>query len=231
MDDTRDRPTPDVPPDATTRPGSEDVPDRKVAAPLGAVGGAVAAGTAGTLVLGPIGTIIGAIVGAVGGGWLGIAGSRAAEYTDEHDQWYRQHYERSPGRLADRGYEAVRPAYQLGYYASLNPDYRGRDFDSIETDLRRGWTDDVGAAHGRWDVVRDYARAAYERVAPERQGTTRLDLDLGGTETHRRASFSDPLPDLIDPVNSSTGQSVSGDVSARETGEVGWMKRIDEQTR
>ena len=62
-----------------------------------------------------------------------------------------------------REYDRVRPAYQLGHLAGMNPDYRDRDFEHIEGDLRAGWTDDVSARHGRWEEVRHLARRAYER--------------------------------------------------------------------
>ena len=53
--------------------------------------------------------------------------------------------------------------YQLGHLASRNPDYRGQDFDTVEPDLRRGWSDEIGARHGDWSSVRDYAREGYAR--------------------------------------------------------------------
>ena len=66
-----------------------------------------------------------------------------------------------PGEID--GYERARPAYQIGYLAGMNPDYRGRDFEDVEGDLRAGWSDEISARHGRWEDVRDYARGAYER--------------------------------------------------------------------
>jgi hypothetical protein len=68
-----------------------------------------AGATIGT-VAGPIGTLIGGIAGAVGGWWTGRAVSEAASaLTNDDDQYYRSHYESSPNRFADRGYEHVRP--------------------------------------------------------------------------------------------------------------------------
>jgi hypothetical protein len=61
------------------------------------------------------------------------------------------------------GYDSVRPAYQLGHLAGLNPDYHGRQFDDIEPDLRRGWESQPGDSRADWHGVRDYARAAYGR--------------------------------------------------------------------
>ena len=130
------------------------------------VGGAagVLTGAAIGSIGGPIGAIIGGLAGAVGGWWTGRTVSEAAShFTHDDDAAYRTHYESSSARLADRSYDDVRPAYQLGHLAGKNPEYSSRSFDEVESDLRRGWTDDVRARHGEWDTVRPYARDAYER--------------------------------------------------------------------
>jgi len=130
---------------------------------VGGLSGALAGAAIGS-VGGPIGTIIGGIAGAVSGWWAGRAVSEAASrFTHDDDAAYRTHYEGSSSRLADRSYDDVRPAYQLGHLAGHNPDYTGRSFDEVEGDLRRGWTDDVSSRYGSWDSVRGYARDAYDR--------------------------------------------------------------------
>ncbi|MBA3645699.1 MAG: hypothetical protein H0W63_05920 [Gemmatimonadaceae bacterium] len=112
--------------------------------------------------IGPIGTIVGGIARAVGGWWAGRSVADASEsYAEEEDSYYRDRYAGSPHQLADRRYEVVRPAYQLGHLAHLNPDYAGRDFDSIEQELRAGWSDQVRSRHGDWGQAREYAREAY----------------------------------------------------------------------
>ena len=128
---------------------------------LGGVGG-MALGIAG----GPVGLVLGAIAGALGGWWAGHGVADA--FTDKDHEAYRAHYDASPDRAADRTYDQVTPAYALGHLAGRNPDYAGRSFEDVETDLRRGWTDDVAGRHGQWPAVRGYARAAFERV---RQGS------------------------------------------------------------
>jgi hypothetical protein len=144
--------------------------------------------------LGPIGTIIGAIAGAVGGGWSGLAAAAPTHYTAEHDREYRAHFESDPDRVADRSYDVVRPAYQLGHFAARNPDYARREFEVIEADLQRAWTDDVRARHGDWPMARRYAREAFVRERARSQGRTRAAVETGGTEVHNRPSFSDPIP-------------------------------------
>lgn len=187
-----------------------------VTGPLGAASGAVAGATAGTLTAGPIGTIIGAIVGAVGGGWAGVATAESAQPTTEDELFYQQSYRMATGLPPDASYERVRPAFHLGHAAAWNPDYRNRSFGEIEPELRRGWTEDVGARHGDWAEVRGYARASYDRALArshgghEREvplggsapgsapgsahGTVPPATDLHGTGTHRRAEFNDPIP-------------------------------------
>ena len=130
---------------------------------VGGISGVLTGAALGSLG-GPIGTIIGGIAGAVSGWWAGKAISEAARHVTEDDEsYYRAHYEGSGRRPADRSYDDVRPAYQLGHLAGRNPEYEGRSFEEVETDLQRGWTSDVSARHGDWQQVRPYARDAYER--------------------------------------------------------------------
>ena len=140
-----------------------DNPADEIGEAVGGISGVLTGAALGSLG-GPIGTIIGGIAGAVAGWWAGKAISEAASHvTREDETYYRAEYERSPNRLADRSYEDVRPAYQLGHLAGRNPEYQGRSFEEVEPDLQRGWTSDVSARHGDWQQVRPYARDAYER--------------------------------------------------------------------
>lgn len=130
----------------------------------GALGGAAAGGTVGMLVLGPIGAAISAIAGALGGWWGSSATDRAKQtYTPEEDRFYRELYETSPNRVADRPYETVQPAYQLGHVAAHNPAYRGKRFEEIEPELRHAWPEPMRERYGEWSGMRGYVRAAYER--------------------------------------------------------------------
>jgi hypothetical protein len=141
------------------RPGIGDDVGEAVGGVSGIVAGA-AIGSAG----GPIGTIIGGIAGAVGGWWAGRAVADAThQFTHDDDSYFQESYEKRSDRLADRSYDDVRPAYQLGHIASLNPDYNGRTFDEVETDLQKGWGNDLRARHGDWNSVRPYAEEAYSR--------------------------------------------------------------------
>jgi uncharacterized protein (TIGR02271 family) len=151
---------------------------------VGGVSGAATGAALGSLG-GPIGTVIGGIAGAVGGWWSGRAISEAAStFTDDDDQYYRQHFESSRsgstsgrGATAGSSYDNARPAYQLGYLAGMNPDYQGRQFDEVETDLQRGWSANAGS--GDWSNVRDYARNAYDRGQERRLVLSEEQLAIG----------------------------------------------------
>lgn len=132
-----------------------------------AVGGAVGGVTGGAMVgglalgpLGPLGAAIGALAGALGGWWAGEELVEAVEGMDAADNRLRRAHEHAG---AERPYDEVRHAYQLGYLAGRNPRYSGATFDEIEKDLETAWThahrhDDQPVA---WDDVRTSARAGY----------------------------------------------------------------------
>jgi hypothetical protein len=160
---------------------------------VGGTGGALAGAAVGTVIAGPIGTAVGAIAGALGGWWAGHEVSEAsARWTDDQDRYYRDQFEGRDDRPADRAYEDVRPAYQLGHLAAHNPDYEGRPFHDVEPELRSGWSKDLSNRGGDWVIVRVCAAEAYDRARAERSGTKRRsrDADLGetseGEEARRR---------------------------------------------
>lgn len=101
-------------------------------------------------------------------------------FTAEDDRFYRDRYESSPRRLADRSYEEIRPAYRVGHFARSNPEYNGLDFESIEPWLRAGWTGGDSSRDAIWPQMREYARDAYSR-----------DFSV----TSREASVRDRAPD------------------------------------
>jgi len=155
---------------------------------VGGVSGAVtgaAIGSAG----GPIGTVIGGIAGAVGGWWAGRTVSEAAsKFTSDDDTRYRTAYEGRTDRLADRSYDDVKPAYQLGHIASENPDYNGKNFEDIETDLQHGWSNDLRAKHGDWSTVRPYAQEAYSNRTSVSSRETMNRMHTGGEDLGDRAA-------------------------------------------
>lgn len=169
----------------------------KAGAPIGAASGALAAGAAGTLILGPIGTAIGAIGGAIGGWWAGSAMASSVPYTDSDEEYYRGHFERAP--RTGRDYRNASLGYRLGHIAARNPDYRGRTFEDVEPELRHGWNDAIRGEHGDWESIRDYAKHAFQRGRHGAIGTSPHIADMGGTPSHERAAYNDPGPPQASP--------------------------------
>jgi hypothetical protein len=116
--------------------------------------------------------LIGGIAGALGGWWAGRAVSEAAETLAEDDvAYFRQHYESTPNRPADRSFDDVRGAYVIGHIASRNPDYASRPFEDVEMDLERGWVSHSGL-YGSWASARPFAREGYQRARERRAQET-----------------------------------------------------------
>jgi hypothetical protein len=179
------------------RHGRDEATAGKVAAE--GVGGA-AAGAAGAAIgamAGPVGMIVGGLAGIVGGWWAGKAAVESSKhYTPDDDRHYRETYESSPSRIADRSFDEVRPAYQVGHLAGRNPDYQGRDFDAVESDLQRGWTDEVRRQHGEWETARPFARDGFTRSRAAAAGSSAAGVarDAG----HKIADVADDMKDRVD---------------------------------
>ena len=91
---------------------------------------------------------------------LGGAASRLTNmWSDQAEQACRTDFEQRGA--ADKSYDAVRPLYQFGHLAGSNPDYQGRSFDEVESDLQNVWTGDQSKQYGDWKSVRDYISAGY----------------------------------------------------------------------
>lgn len=176
-----------VPADASVHHPGRPTAGEEVGEAAGGITGVVTGAAIGS-VAGPVGTVIGGIAGAIGGWWAGRAVADAAtSFTRTDDEFYRDHYEASDTRLADRRYDDVRPAYQLGHIAAQNPDYTGRPFESVESDLRRGWDSTASNTHGEWERVRGYARDAYTRnAAPRGDAAEREQAENAAEEADKR---------------------------------------------
>jgi hypothetical protein len=163
----------------------------------GGISGVVIGAAVGALA-GPAGAVIGGVAGAIGGWWTGKSVAQAAsEYTEGDDAVYRNHYDNSSARLADRDYESVSPAYRLGHLAAHNPDYRGRPFNQVESDLRNGWNSSAGKKYGEWDAVRGYVNDGYDRSANGiEQRRLREEINDAAEESDKRLDASTDL-DLI----------------------------------
>jgi hypothetical protein len=109
----------------------------------------------------------------------------------DDDAFYRSHFARA-NHLADRSYEQVGPAYQLGRKAALDETGASRDFEEVEKDLENGWLS-VRVGGSTWASVREFARAGFDRA---RQGRI---LDAPPAGDADRPPYADPLGAAIDP--------------------------------
>ncbi len=125
---------------------------------VGGIGGTLAGAAIGS-VAGPVGTIIGGIAGALGGWWAGEKAGRAAEDFGDHEPKYREHYDANPSSEVD--WNTARSGYGVGHMAGRNPSYRGRSYDEVESDLRKGFKD----RDRDFDRMKPYVRHGYERTS------------------------------------------------------------------
>lgn len=125
---------------------------------VGGIGGTLLGAAIGSAA-GPVGTIVGGIAGAAGGWWAGEKAGRALEDMGDHEPEYRKHYEANKAERLT--YDDARVGYTVGHMAGRNPDYKGRKFDDVEPDLRRGWT----KTELEYDAMRPYVRHGYERTS------------------------------------------------------------------
>jgi hypothetical protein len=117
-------------------------------------------------------------------------------FTEEDDRLFRSHFQHA-SRLADRSYADAVPAYRLGYAAAVDPRYTGKDFDQVEKDLEGGWLNERFSGD-EWQSVRVYAREGFERG--RKIGYITGGEALGGSPSHQRPSFADPIAGNIDPT-------------------------------
>lgn len=125
---------------------------------VGGIGGTLAGAAIGS-VAGPVGTIIGGIAGALGGWWAGEKVGRAAEDFGDHEPYYREHYNANTAPGVE--WDDARMGYGLGHVAGRNPSYRGRSYDEVEADLRKGWKH----KDRDFDTMRPYVRQGYDRTS------------------------------------------------------------------
>lgn len=165
---------------------------------VGGIGGVLTGAAIGS-VAGPVGTLLGGIAGAMGGWWTGRAVTEAAsKLTDADDAHYRSRYESSPGRLADRTYEDVRPAYHLGHIAAQNPDYANSDWTKVSSDLQRGWTSDHARKYGDWNSVSGYANEGFTRGRSMIGGAAAATAGAAAAAGNKAANVVDDLKDRVD---------------------------------
>jgi uncharacterized protein YjbJ (UPF0337 family) len=134
--------------------------------PLGVAGGATGGAMAGAAVGaigGPVGAAIGGAVGAVAGGLAGKGIAESMNPTEE-DAYWREHHTSRPYFQSGRKYDDYSPAYKYGWESAGRPEFHGRRFEDVESDLGHGWDKARGTARGEWNDMKHATRDAFERV-------------------------------------------------------------------
>lgn len=142
----------------TDEPGSHPV-----GTGVGATGGAVAGAGVGAALGGPVGAVVGGAVGAVVGGAAGHAAGEAVNPTIE-DAYWSENYKNRPYYRSGKEYSEYQPAYRYGWETAVKPEFRNREWSSIEKDLARDWDKVKGSSRADWNEAREATRDAWSRV-------------------------------------------------------------------
>lgn len=143
---------------------------------LGAIGAGAAAGAIGGALGGPIGAIAGAAIGAVAGGLVGKAAAEVVNPTVE-DRYWKSAHSSMPYAHSHAGYDEFAPAYRYGWESYASHGSEGRTFESVETELGRGWEKFRGTSRLAWHQAKDASRDAWNRVQTAVRSTTRRVAD------------------------------------------------------
>ena len=108
-----------------------------------------------------MGSLIGGAARMLGGWWSDRSPGEAAQsFGSSEENSCRTHFN-SRSSSSSRSFDEVRPLYQFGHLAGSNPDYQGKKFEDVESDLRNAWSGDNVTHYGDWDSVRDYISTGY----------------------------------------------------------------------
>ena len=91
--------------------------------------------------------------------------------TDDNDDdvYYRNHWNSTYG-AAGGAYDEYRPAYTYGSEMARNDQYRGRDWDAVETELRSDWDARYPAKDGgpsTWEKMKAAVRRGWDRMTDD----------------------------------------------------------------
>jgi hypothetical protein len=129
----------------------------------GATGGALAGAAIGA-VGGPVGSAIGGAIGAVAGGLAGKGVAEGVNPTEE-DAYWRDNFKSRPYYREGKSYDDYSHAYRYGWESASRPEYSGRRFEDVESDLGRTWGTTMGSkVRTEWNEARDATRDAFERI-------------------------------------------------------------------
>jgi len=137
-----------------------------------------------------------------------LSGSEHTSRTRSYDAFetdFRNDYQT---RYASQGgnFEQYQPAYRYGYELNSNPTYQGRDWNTIEPEIRRDWET---RQPNTWDRFRNSIRYAWERSTGAGQGGIQTGgRDIDGTRDTR--GVMEKTADAVtgDRIDDKTGKPV-----------------------
>jgi len=154
--------------DANVDPLSGEVGSHPIGTGLGTFGGALA-GAAIASTFGPVGTVAGAAAGAlfgsVAGGIIGAyTGRDIAELVNptEIDTYWSENYSMRPYVKSDADYQTYEPAYRYGYNARIKNKYARKNFNEVENELSRDWSNEKGNSYLGWNDAKEAVRDSYD---------------------------------------------------------------------
>jgi uncharacterized protein YjbJ (UPF0337 family) len=167
-------PTPDSNPDPITgEKGSHPI-----GVATGGAGGAATGAAIGGAVGGPVGAAVGAAVGAVAGGLAGKGVAEAVNPTVEEAYW-REEYTNRPYYKKGTEYDTYQPYYKYGYESASRPEFQGKKFEDVESQLETEWPNYRGDAKGEFAEYKGATRDAYDRASSS--------IERAGHETSDKA--------------------------------------------
>ncbi|AOV05314.1 hypothetical protein DR66_3205 [Delftia acidovorans] len=123
------------------------------------------------------------------------------------DAYWHDRYFLEPYFVPGRGYDQYRPAYALGWKASLSPEHAQQDFESAEARLEERWEQERGGSLLHWNQVREAVEASWlqaRRRTPAQPAASTLELQTTallnavlalGRQAHvRLGECMDPMP-------------------------------------
>lgn len=134
--------------------------DHSLGAGTGAVAGAVTGAAIGSAA-GPVGSLVGAVAGGIVGSKAGDSIAEAVNPTDYEDH-FKTNYTTSSYYKSDRDWNDYQPAYKYGY--DTYGTYRGKSFDTVETDLERDWNSRRGNSRLAWAEARGAVKDGWNHI-------------------------------------------------------------------
>jgi len=139
--------------------------DHNIGSGTGAMAGAVAGAAIGSAA-GPAGSAVGAVVGGIVGAKAGDSIAEAVNPT-AYTEHFRKDYASAPYYISGSEWRDYEPAYKYGY--DTYGQYRGRQFDDVESELQRNWDATRGNSRLAWNDARQAVRDGWhyiERAMP-----------------------------------------------------------------